>query len=534
MKTNKITKQLKKASTFERKYLSLVRHDYNGDINKSRNFKLISKFFNMSNKGEYTIDNQTWEDLDMDRVYEKIDKTYSSPGEEVLYHMLRNPIMDESELVRRDKLVQLFIVNKNLREWLQCIFVDLSKNQINSFLDMLESELIISKAKYFIYTLLGKVLPLVAILLSIFVDPQFMVGLAAISAINMFINSSERRTIKCNGILYLRKMIKAAKKISNIDEETEYYTEHIADILKEIKQIDRAVRYIGFVNMWGGLFEFLSVIFLIEECAYYAISTSIKQKKEDLINLYYMLGELEAIISISCYQHKLSKPPVKPKFTEEVALNVVEGIHPIIAKPVANTIGIRNKGIVLTGTNMSGKSTFLRMLGVNILFAQTFYFTLTKSYEACFFNIVTSISPNDDLASGKSYYMAEAESILRIINALKKEIPVFCPIDEIFRGTNPVERISTSAEILLYLNKHKTISIVATHDRELADILKEYYEFYYFSEKVDAGSGLSFDYKLKRGVSQTKNAIKLLDYMNYPKVIIENSYKRAKTIEGFI
>ena len=76
--------------------------------------------------------------------------------------------------------------------------------------------------------------------------------------------------------------------------------------------------------------------------------------------------------------------------------------------------------------------------------------------------------------------MAEAEGILRIVNASKKNYLYFCPIDEIFRGTNPIERIAMSVEILTYINNEKTISIVATHDRELVDILKDSYEFYYF------------------------------------------------------
>ncbi|HEY8805077.1 MAG TPA: DNA mismatch repair protein MutS, partial [Clostridium sp.] len=174
--------------------------------------------------------------------------------------------------------------------------------------------------------------------------------------------------------------------------------------------------------------------------------------------------------------------------------------------------------------------TFLRMLGVNIILAQCFDFVLAKKYEAPFLNIVTSISPNDDLTKGKSFYMAEAESILRIIKALEKDAPVFCPIDEIFRGTNPIERIAMSAEILTYINNGKTISIVATHDRELVNILKENFEFYYFSEKVDTKKGLSFDYKIKKGVSQTRNAIKLLEYMGYPKKIVDKSFIRAENI----
>ena len=130
--------------------------------------------------------------------------------------------------------------------------------------------------------------------------------------------------------------------------------------------------------------------------------------------------------------------------------------------------------------------------------------------------------------------MAEAESLLRIINATDEPIPVFCAIDEIFRGTNPIERIAASAEILKYINSKGAICIVATHDRELTNILEDSYDFFYFSESVDNSKGLSFDYKLKPGISQSRNAIKLLDYIGYPEEIINSSYTRAKSIEGFI
>lgn len=201
---------------------------------------------------------------------------------------------------------------------------------------------------------------------------------------------------------------------------------------------------------------------------------------------------------------------------------------------IPNTIRLNKKGVVLTGTNMSGKSTFLRMLGVNILLAQTFNFTVASKYECCFLNIVSSISPNDDISQGKSYYMAEAEAILRIIKSLDKKVPVFCIIDEIFRGTNPVERISSSMSILKYIGETRALTFVATHDRELTDLLKDKYDFYYFSEDVDSNKGLSFDYKLKEGVSKTKNAIKLLDYIGYPKVITDNARKYAEKLEDII
>ncbi len=522
-------------ANYKQAYLRMLNQDFTEGISKRRNYNNIRRYFDTSEEGEYTIDNQTWDDLDMDEVFGKLDRTYSSLGESALYHMLRNPIMDEKKLKERDSFIELFKDNANLRTDLQYIFLKLGLDKKNSFLDMLENNLLVNKAKYYLYTFLGKIVPVIFILLSIFVDVKYMMALLGSCFINMIINNYETKNVKSNGLVYLRDILKAAKKVSNIKgEELFSYTDKLKELIKDVRAIDRGVKFISLTSMWGGFFDTISLMFLLEESAYYKIASILEGKKGALMELYYILGELEALVSISGYQYSLEDKCVKPRFVEELTLKVTEGVHPLIENAVANSIQMRKKGIILTGTNMSGKSTFLRMLGVNILLAQTFYFVLAKDYEASFFNIVSSISPNDDLTSGKSFYMAEAESLLRIIKATEKGIPVFCPIDEIFRGTNPVERISASAEILTYINTRNSISIVATHDRELADILKDNYEFYYFSEEVDSEEGLKFDYKLKKGITQTKNAIKLLKYIGYPQEIVDNSYKRAESIEGFI
>lgn len=518
-----------------KRILRLVRYDYKNDMGKVRKFELIKKFFDMNKKSDYTLDDQTWADLDMNKVYEKLDRNYSSSGESALYSMLRNPLMEEEKLKERGRLIQLFKGNSKLRENLQVIFFNLSSDFKNGFLDMVENDLTINKSKFYIYTFMGKVVPLIIILLSIFINVKFMIALFVLSYINIHINSKEVKTIKTNGVAYLRKNIIAAKKIVSINnKDIINYKDKITAILQHIKGIDRGTRLIGLINMWAGLFEPISVLFLLEETAYYDISDKIKEEREGLLELYYIVGELEALISISGYENDLNEQYIKPEFIKEVTINIVDGIHPLINEAIANSIDIKKRGIVLTGTNMAGKSTFLRMLGVNIILAQSFYFVLAKEYQAPFFNIVSSISPSDDITKGKSFFMAEVESILRIIKALEKDVPVFCPIDEIFRGTNPIERISMSAEILTYINNRKSISIVATHDRELADILKENYEFYYFSEKVDTNKGLSFDYKIKKGISQTRNAIKLLEYMSYPKDITDKAYKRAEILDKLL
>lgn len=533
---NTMSVSLKELIFPRKRLLRLIRYDYAEEMDKKRNLKNIRKLYDMREKEEYHIDEQTWHDLDLDKVYSKLDRNYSSVGEASLYSMLRNPLNNEYKLNERRNLIDYFKENEKIRTKILGIFFDLGRDKKNSLLDMIDEKLIESnKFKYYSYTVLGKILPIIIILTAIFWDVRAMIVFMFLTFFNMYLNSKEREHIKSNGLIYLRNVIRSAKKLVAInDDKLKPFKIEIEENLNNLRAIDRNTRIISFTNMWGGVFEFISVLFLLEETAYYKTADSIEKNKSSVLNLYKILGEIEAIISIGSYEVEEKDRINKPKFIKETTIKIKNGIHPIIENPVANSIDMSKRGIVLTGTNMSGKSTFLRMLGVNMLFAQAFAFVLAEKYEAPIFNIVSSISPNDDLSSGKSFYMAEAESILRIIRALDKNLPVFCPIDEIFRGTNPIERISASAEILTYINKKNSISIVATHDRELVDILKDNYEFYYFSESVNSKDGLSFDYKLKKGVSKTRNAIKLLDYIGYPKDIIRKAYERSEKLEGFI
>ena len=228
------------------RFLGSIRKDYNKDVDKTRNFEKSKKFFSMSERSEYTLDDQTWDDLDMNKVYGKLDRSYSSPGEASLYSMLRNPLMKEEKLKARGKLINSIKENSKLRETLQCIFFVLNSDTKNSFLDMIETDLIINRPKYYVYTILGKVLPAIAILFSIFVNPKYMIALFAISSINMLINSTEVRAIKSNGIFYLQKNIKAAKKIAGInDKEIIYYKDKIKTLLKGMKDIDLSTKKIG-------------------------------------------------------------------------------------------------------------------------------------------------------------------------------------------------------------------------------------------------------------------------------------------------
>jgi DNA mismatch repair ATPase MutS len=134
---------------------------------------------------------------------------------------------------------------------------------------------------------------------------------------------------------------------------------------------------------------------------------------------------------------------------------------------------------------------------------------------------------NDNLKAKESYYIVEIKSLKRIIEGLNNEIPCLCVVDEVLRGTNTIERISASSEIIYYFSKCNCICLCATHDIELTQILGNNVDNYHFQEFFDDDK-IKFDYKIYSGKSETRNAIKLLEILGYEKKIVDSAEKRAE------
>lgn len=133
----------------------------------------------------------------------------------------------------------------------------------------------------------------------------------------------------------------------------------------------------------------------------------------------------------------------------------------------------------------------------------------------------------DDIFSSESYYIVEIKSLKRIIDNINDDIPCLCFVDEILRGTNTIERISSSCEVLRYLGDNNCICFAATHDIELTHLLNDKFNNYHFEETI-TNKDIEFDYKLHKGKAQTRNAIKLLEFMGYDESIVSKADNRAK------
>ena len=133
---------------------------------------------------------------------------------------------------------------------------------------------------------------------------------------------------------------------------------------------------------------------------------------------------------------------------------------------------------------------------------------------------------SDNLLAGESYYIAEMKSLKRIVDSAENNSAVLCVIDEVLRGTNTIERIAASCEVLKALAEDGSLCLAATHDIELCDLLESWYVLYHFEERVTE-AGMAFDYTLRSGKATSRNAINLLKLIGFDDEIVGNAHARA-------
>lgn len=165
-----------------------------------------------------------------------------------------------------------------------------------------------------------------------------------------------------------------------------------------------------------------------------------------------------------------------------------------------------------------------------MILAQGICTALGKSYEGSSFDVYTSMSISDNVQSGESYFIAEIKSIKRIFDSAEGKRRVLCAIDEVLRGTNTIERIAASSELLRSLAQKHCICLAATHDAELCEMLSPQYRLFHFTEQVEDGD-VQFDYRLREGKTTSRNAIKLLDALGFDKEVVCQAQNLASQYE---
>jgi hypothetical protein len=228
------------------------------------------------------------------------------------------------------------------------------------------------------------------------------------------------------------------------------------------------------------------------------------------------VGDLEALTSLSAFAYEHPRH-VFPEFAGAAPLFDAEGLaHPLL--PAGNAVendvklGEPIHLILLSGPNMAGKSTFLRAIGVNAVLAQCGAPVHARRLRMSPLNVAASICILDSLAGGMSRFYAEIHRLKLIVDLAQGPLPVLFLLDELLSGTNSHDRFIGAQFVLEHLLEHGAIGMASTHDLALAQIPSRFGEQaanFHFEDRLD-GDRLVFDYKLKPGIVQTSNALKLM------------------------
>ncbi len=486
-------------------------------------FKAL-KHLSTLNKGD-TVDAMTWNDLSMDDIYLALNNCLSSVGDEVLYDHLKS--QNDFNQEHFDHLVDLLGSDSDLRKKVQYTLGTLGRDSKNSLSVVLDgiNEGNIRMIPYAKVRLAFAILPLFIIPLNVAMGIMLFVMMFTLNMAT-YLSMNKILQARIRGINYFVSVLKASRKMDGS------LLSH-PEALDDFKHIKTGMSVMTFsVEQDAGIRGILYLVnayLCLYALSYNKIVGTISHKKDAALHVVKDLGLIDAALSTASYI-EYKKTTCKPVFSDTEAPSF-EGIsHPLIEDAVENTLSL-SKNVLTTGSNASGKSTFVKAIAVNAIFAQRLGFACASRFEMRKAYIASSMAIKDDIASGDSYFVAELKSIKRLLAIVDHYPYAMIFIDEILKGTNTIERIAASSSILQHLATKPCFIVAATHDIELVSILDELFVNIHFRETVE-DEGISFDYKVHQGPSLTKNALKLLSYYDYDQEIITKATTMAEYFES--
>lgn len=491
-------------------------------------FERIEQYFAGSDKSDVyqTITDRTYKDLDLDEVFMFADRTVSKVGQQYLYHVLRTIPLESGRSDNFEKLLSAFEEKPELKDTVVCLLFRLSKNEAY-YIPTLFQEAYIQKPSWFWIVPLLSATSILLVLTS-FVYPQLLLALLGILSINYLVHYWNKRNLyKYNeSIIQLLVLNHVSKRLLKLDLVSG--SDYLLACTKAVDSVGSMMAIFKleskFQSELDSLFEVIRALFLLEPLLLFSVLEKLKTKKEDIHQLYAFVGEVDVALSISSLRKSLPYFS-KPRLSEDQKHISAEGLyHPLLDNFVANSIEICGKSALLTGSNMSGKTTFIRTVGINVILSQTINTCFATNLVIPKLKVYSAIRISDDLMSEKSYYFEEVLTIKSMLNESESGMPSLFLLDEIFKGTNTVERIAAGKAVLSYLNKNDHIVFVSTHDLELAELLSDTYDLYHFTELVE-NEKIVFDYKLKFGNLKSTNAIRILVLNDYPSEVTSEAKK---------
>jgi len=302
--------------------------------------------------------------------------------------------------------------------------------------------------------------------------------------------------------------------------------EHAQKIVAETR-IPGLCEWLEWASLHGLARGALNMVIFFDLHIAEAVLAHIVPHRDVLRNGLSAMADLEALCSLACFGAELPAS-CYPRPEGARGLHIEDGRHPLLLEQdaVPNSIHLNadTRTWVITGPNAAGKSTFLRMVGVNILLAQVGAAAAARHMTWSPVRLITDVRIRDDLARHESYFLSEVRRLRRLVLDTDPATPMLGLIDEPFRGTNSQERAAAGIALLEHLTTSNNLFVIATHEETLARTAggAPSAANFHFQEHLRDG-GIEFDYLLRPGPAGTKTALRILEREGYPQNLLERA-----------
>jgi hypothetical protein len=473
-------------------------------------------------------------DLDLfgeDSVFQFINRTSTLSGKLTLAKLLQSPPLDKTEIEQRQEAVRELSKIPNWRlHFLANGHLFKETTELNEEIKRWsETDLKLNRAAAIRISVIA--IPLLTILAAI---PAFVgisnLWLVVMVLIQWIILGFSFKRVSEYYSFFGRKSELLGKYMQLLEfiEEREFQAPFLLNLQKKVRKPDKASHIFRQLKKLVGQFEYrqnliiaviFNSLFLWDLRCVYKLWNWHRHNQKKLAAWLDVIAETDALISLGnlAYNH--------PEFVfPEIhdggfTLQAKQLGHPLLAakKRVNNDLSINGWGkmLIVTGANMAGKSTFLRTVGVNLILGRTGAPVCAEKLVFSPVKVYTNMRTTDSLLKDESYFFAELKRIKTVLDRLKNGEKIFVILDEMLKGTNSVDKLNGSRQLIRKLLELKAVALIATHDLKISEMEEEFPQMVFnkcFEIKLE-NDEMVFDYLLTDGVTKTMNATFLMKKM---------------------
>ena len=498
-----------------------IRANWGREASKDR--WLATRLFDLTRSiAADSVDDRTWIDLEFERLFSSMDSTLTPMGTQCLYRKLRIYRDHPAELQKDYAAYQALRRETALREQLQLSLWSLRRDSEALTCESLFGEPPTEPRSTGLILFMSAV-SILAFVTSI-LNPAMIWLFGATVLCNLLIVAFLRHGIHETFLATGRigTMLSVAARLAKVDVPISIpQPTELSVVLRANDNLRSSFRWFladRSNDLVASVYFWLNLLFLADHVAALLVTRNLRRYRDTLAQVFMQIGSLDSDIAIASWLERIPAHCL-PVITTEKTIELIDGVHPLLSASIPNSIALHSQSALIVGTNMAGKTTFLKMVGTNIILSRTIGVCFATTAVVPRANVRASIRAEHSIESGKSHFFAELERILYFVKAAQLEGGVFL-IDELFRGTNTPERVAAGKAVLECLGAHAQV-LVTTHDIELQHLLEPKYLTFHFVEDPDLSE--VFDYQLRAGISTAKNAIRLLEKIGFPFEIIREA-----------